>query len=173
MVSYQSGFADLIEKYVFYQESSGSWSEVRARNLRYFDRFCAERFPGRALCQEMVDAWCQKRDTETKSSCITRTGVIRSFISYLQKRRMTDVLPMPVPKAEKRTRVPHAFTREELQNFFHECDSIVPYNVRRHFKWSGNCTVAANKNLPIKAVTHTACGKKRHAFFLHRTGKAV
>lgn len=127
MVSYQSGFADLIEKYVFYQESSGSWSEVRARNLRYFDRFCAERFPGRALCQEMVDAWCQKRDTETKSSCITRTGVIRSFISYLQKRRMTDVLPMPVPKAEKRTRVPHAFTREELQNFFHECDSIVPY----------------------------------------------
>ena len=71
MVSYQSGFADLIEKYVFYQESSGSWSEVRARNLRYFDRFCAERFPGRALCQEMVDAWCQKRDTETKSSCIT------------------------------------------------------------------------------------------------------
>lgn len=37
MVSYQSGFADLIEKYVFYQESSGSWSEVRARNLRYFE----------------------------------------------------------------------------------------------------------------------------------------
>lgn len=46
-------------------------------------------------------------------------------------------------------------------------------NVGRHFKWSGDCTVAANKNLPIKAVTHTACGKKRHAFFLHRTGKAV
>ena len=45
--------------------------------------------------------------------------------------------------------------------------------VGRHFKWSGDCTVAANKNLPIKAVTHTACGKKRHAFFLHRTGKAV
>ena len=49
MVSYQSGFADLIEKYVFYQESSGSWSEVRARNLRYFDRFCAERFPRQGL----------------------------------------------------------------------------------------------------------------------------
>lgn len=47
------------------------------------------------------------------------------------------------------------------------------YDVGRHFKWSGDCTVAANKNLPIKAVTHTACGKKRHAFFLHRTGKAV
>ncbi len=99
MVSYQSGFADLIEKYVFYQESSGSWSEVRARNLRYSDRFCAEHFPDRALCQEMVDVWCQKRDTETKPSCITRTGVIRSFISYLQKRGMTDVLPMPIPKS--------------------------------------------------------------------------
>ena len=47
------------------------------------------------------------------------------------------------------------------------------HTVRRHFKWSGDCTVAANKNLSIKAVTHTACGKKRHAFFLHRTGKAV
>ena len=50
---------------------------------------------------------------------------------------------------------------------------IMDGSVRRHFKWSGDCTVAANKNLPIKAVTHTACGKKRHAFFLHRTGKAV
>ena len=127
MVSYQSGFSDLIEKYVFYQESSGSWSEVRARSLRYFDRFCAECFPGRALCQEMVDAWCGKRDTESKSSCITRTGVIRSFIKYLRKRGMTDVLPVPVPKAEKRTRVPHAFTKEELQKFFRECDSIIPY----------------------------------------------
>lgn len=39
-------------------------------------------------------------------------------------------------------------------------------SVGRHFKWSGDCTVAANKNLPIKAVTHTACGKKGHAFFL-------
>lgn len=47
------------------------------------------------------------------------------------------------------------------------------YIVRRHFKWSSDCTVATNKNLPIKASAHTACGKKRHAFFLHRTGKAV
>ena len=54
MVSYQSGFADLIEKYVFYQESSGSWSEVRARNLRYFDRFCAERFPGRPYARKWL-----------------------------------------------------------------------------------------------------------------------
>ena len=54
-----------------------------------------------------------------------------------------------------------------------DISSVQLVDVGRHFKWSGDCTVAANKNLPIKAVTHTACGKKRHAFFLHRTGKAV
>ena len=61
------------------------------------------------------------------------------------------------------------YVADKIRNYY----ELGSYNVGRHFKWSGDCTVAANKNLPIKAVTHTACGKKRHAFFLHRTGKAV
>ena len=62
---------------------------------------------------------------------------------------------------------------EELLSFMENNGYCSTYIVRRHFKWSSDCTVATNKNLPIKASAHTACGKKRHAFFLHRTGKIV
>lgn len=94
MNSYMSGFSDLIEKYECYQKASGSWSEnANGLNIKYFDRYCALHYPGQPLCQEMVDAWCRKRETETNASCFTRTGGIRSFIHYLRERGLTTVEP--------------------------------------------------------------------------------
>ena len=74
----------------------------------------------------MVDIWCAKRETENVNSCYTRTLVIRLFIEYLHRHGQTDVLPPPVLKQNKRRRIPHAFSQEELERFFHECDSIIP-----------------------------------------------
>ena len=70
----------------------------------------------------MVDEWCRKRETETNTSCFTRTGGIRSFIRYLRDRELTTVEPALPPKPEGRTYIPHAFTNEELRRFFNECD---------------------------------------------------
>ena len=114
MNSYMSGFADLLEKYESYQKVSGSWSEnANGLNIKYFDRYCALHYPGQPLCQEMVDEWCRKRETETNASCFTRTGGIRSFIHYLRERGLTTVEPTLPPKPEGRTYIPHSFTEED------------------------------------------------------------
>ena len=135
MSSYFSGFSDLIEKYVSYQKASDSWSENgNGLNIKYFDRYCALYYPGQLLCQEMVDEWCRKRETDTNTSCRTRTGVIRSFIHYLRERELTTVEPALAPKPEGRTYIPHSFTEEELRRFFHECDRIIPLRPELKYK---------------------------------------
>lgn len=40
MITYQSGFAQEIEKFVSYRKASGTWNEhASAQNLKYFDRY--------------------------------------------------------------------------------------------------------------------------------------
>ncbi len=78
MSDYRSGFAREIENFVSYRKASGTWNEhASAQNLKYFDRYCADHFAdSRVLTQEMIDAWCTHRDTETGSSCYIRTLIV-------------------------------------------------------------------------------------------------
>jgi len=137
MTQLNSCFAHLIEKFITYRKASGSWNEpCYGLNLKLFDHFCAVNYPtsenqNSVLNQEMVNAWCAKRDTETNSSYDTRTRVIRLFINYLLSRGLTSVNPPPILKPEPRTYLPHPFEDDELQRFFHECDSIQPYLGRK------------------------------------------
>ena len=127
MSIYHSGFSGSIEAFVNRRKMAGAWNEpVFGLNIKLFDHYCAELYPGEALRQEMVNTWCAKRETENVNSCYTRTLVIRLFIEYLHKHGKTDVLPPPVLKQNKKRRIPHAFSRDELERFFHECDSIIP-----------------------------------------------
>lgn len=130
MNPYRSVFSDAIEKFVGYRRAAGSWNNGYAVNIRLFDHFCADNYPGMPLCQEMVDSWCRKRETENNRSCYTRILVIRAFISYLHGRSLTDIIPPKPPKREKTKYVPHYFSHDELVRFFHECDSIVAYKGR-------------------------------------------
>ncbi len=125
---YHSGFSASVEFFVNSRKISGAWNEtVFGMNIRLFDRYCAEHYPGEALRQEMVDIWCARRKTENVNSCYTRTLVIRLFIGYLRKCGQTDVLAPPALKQNKKRRIPHAFSYEELERFFHECDRIIPW----------------------------------------------
>lgn len=127
MSVYYSGFSASVESFVNSRKISGAWNEtVFGMNIRLFDRYCAEHYPGEALRQEMVDIWCARRKTENVNSCYTRTLVIRLFIGYLRKRGQTDVLAPPALKQNKERRIPHAFSHEELERFFRECDQIIP-----------------------------------------------
>lgn len=128
MSRYISGFSDLIVQYADYQKASGGWGTERTGrrlNIEYFDRYCSENYPGQPLSQEMVDSWCRKRETETNTSCNTRTGGIRSFIRYLRERGLTEVEPPPSLKNCGNTYIPHAFNKDELARFFIECDAVV------------------------------------------------
>jgi hypothetical protein len=125
---YHSGFSASVEFFVNSRKISGAWNEtVFGMSIRLFDRYCAEHYPGEALRQEMVDIWCARRKTENVNSCYTRTLVIRLFIGYLRKCGQTDVLAPPALKQNKKRRIPHAFSYEELERFFHECDRIIPW----------------------------------------------
>ena len=127
MSVYYSGFSASVESFVNSRKISGAWNEtVFGMNIRLFDRYCAEHYPGEALRQEMVDIWCARRKTENVNSCYTRTLVIHLFIGYLRKRGQTDVLAPPALKQNKERRIPHAFSHEELERFFRECDRIIP-----------------------------------------------
>ena len=123
---YQSCFKEYIARFSEYMRASHHWSSSYDYNLLSFDRYCAERFPdSEQLSQEMVDIWCKKRETENNLSCYTRQCCVVAFIKYLRARGLSDIHEPERPKKERSTYIPHAFSEEELQNFFRACDSIV------------------------------------------------
>jgi len=123
---FRSFLAPLIQEYISYQQATDHWNVSSYEpNLLLFDRYCLREYPGAdCLSQEMADCWCRKRDTEENNSCRSRIYAIVSFIRYLKKRGKTDIAPSVLPRIEKRTYLPHAFTETELQNFFAACDSL-------------------------------------------------
>lgn len=125
MSTFHSGFAGHIEDFIRYRKASGIWNTNYEENLFLFDHYCSNTFPsGAPLCQDMIDKWCAKRETELNRTCETRIRVIKAFIRYLKDRDLTDVKIPAKLKKEPSTYIPHAFTKEELQRFFYECDNI-------------------------------------------------
>ena len=126
MNKFTSFLAPLMQDYVFYQKASRHWNKSSYEpNLVLFDRYCKKQYPkATLLSQEMVDGWCHKRNTETNNSCRSRISVVVGFIRYLRKRGKTDVMEPDMPRKERRTYIPHAFTEIELENFFLACDSL-------------------------------------------------
>lgn len=126
MNKFTSFLAPLMQAYVSYQKASGRWNEASYEpNLVLFDRYCKRKHPKASLLtQEMADEWCRKRDTETNNSCRSRIYVVASFIRYLRKRGKTEIVEPQLPRKERRTYTPHAFTETELENFFRACDSL-------------------------------------------------
>jgi len=123
MKKINSFLSPLIQAYVDYQKASEHWNEASYEpNLLLFDRYCQKQYPdATALSQEIVDNWCRKRKTENNNSCRSRIYVVVSFIRYLRKRGKTDIREPEIPRKERRSYIPHAFTETELKNFFYGC----------------------------------------------------
>lgn len=126
MRNFTSFLAPHMRNFVIYREASDRWNDVSyGALLLLFDKYCAKQYPDAAvLTQVMVDIWCLKRKTETNNSCRSRIYPVVSFIRYLRSRGITSVADPIVPRKEAREYIPHAFTGEELRNFFAACDSI-------------------------------------------------
>lgn len=125
MSEYVSLLASLIESFALFQRASDRFSKTYADNLRYFDKHCKATYPEESdLTQEMVDTWCRQRDTENNNSCRTRICPVVGLVRYLRDRGKTEILEPMLPRKERRTYIPHAFTEMELTNFFRACDEI-------------------------------------------------
>lgn len=133
MNRFKSNFSGMIEQFVVYRKASGSWNDPNyGLNIKLFDHFCADNYNSEVtLTQEMVDAWCAKRSTETNRSHGTRTQVVKAFVDYLRRRELTEVVTPAVLRPEPWICAPYAFEEDELKRFFHACDSIRPYLGRR------------------------------------------
>jgi len=126
MTEFLSFLAPKIRDFIRYRKASQHWNEASYEvNLMLFDRYCHSSYPfASALTQEMVNGWCRQRDTEENNSCRSRIYVVVSFIRFLRERGLVNINEPKIPRKEKRTYIPHAFTDEELTRFFAECDSI-------------------------------------------------
>ena len=111
--------------YKKYCEASNLWTYQTERGLLYFDKYCQEHFPEEdEITQEMVDGWCNKKETEKMSSCRSRIYPAVGFINYMISRGYADVDTPIIPKKSGHTYIPHAFTTDELSAFFQKCDTI-------------------------------------------------
>lgn len=131
MHKFESFLAPVMESFVALRKASGRWNDFDAQNLRYFDRHCAAMSTeSMELTQEMVDSWCHIRDRELNNTCRGRIYVIHHFVCYMKERDLTEINEPPIPAKAPRIYIPHAFTEEELENFFKACDNL-PATPRR------------------------------------------
>jgi integrase len=116
----------LFRPFINYRIASDRWNSGSEKTLKYFDRFCSEAYPDTpGITQEMVDIWCEQRETELASTCYTRTYIIAALVSYLNKRNLTDIEKPDIKKMKQRQYIPHDFTPEELKKLFDRCDALV------------------------------------------------
>jgi len=114
-----------LNAYVSFQIASDRFSTTWETSLFLFDKHLSVFYPQEMkLSQEMVDTWCKKRKTEKNNSCRSRIYPIVGLILYLRKRRITEIHEPELPRKERRVYIPHAFTEDELTNFFKACDEI-------------------------------------------------
>jgi integrase len=123
---YISCFAPLIESFLSYRKVSENWRGVTYEpNLLIFDRYCQECYPDAAVpSQGMIDSWCGQRDTESSNSCRTRINAVTALVQYARARGHANLTPPIAPRTERSSYIPHAFTDEELSNFFNACDNL-------------------------------------------------
>ena len=90
-----SSFAPLLGEFI--SETGHAMSE----HLLSFDRFCSSSFPGEASPENAIYAWLEKRDGEPRSSYMHRTGIVRTFGAYANRKGWVDI-PMSslIPKGE-------------------------------------------------------------------------
>lgn len=125
MREYTSFLAPHIQSYALFQKASDRFGSTWETNLLLFDNHLKTCYPqATELSQEMVDTWCAQRETEINNSCISRVSPITGLIRYLRQRRKTEVAEPILPRKERRTYIPHSFTKTELLNFFRACDEL-------------------------------------------------
>ena len=115
----------LIQQFIEYRKASNRWNSSYESNLLNFNDFCTQTYGDNALTQEMVDTWMRPKGSETHQSCNSRVQVIRTFLSYLHERNLTTIVTPEALAVSPNQYIPHAFSDEELTQFFQKCDQHV------------------------------------------------
>lgn len=134
MRRFSSFLSPQVEAFSAYRKVSGNWCDYYERMIWEFERYCTKNYvDADALTQEMVDSWCKQHPTEKNNSCRARIYAVVNLIRHLRQRRETDVNEPTIPQKERVTFIPHAFTQDELKNFFDACDNL-PISRRKEIR---------------------------------------
>lgn len=117
--------APLFNEFRQFRLARGEWGAGTAQGLKEFDDYCAHYYPDHTVpTQEITDNWCARKESENANSCRTRTNAMRQLVIWAADHDIAHVALPPLPKAEAKTSVPHAFTQDELKDFFETCDTM-------------------------------------------------
>jgi len=121
--SFQSLFADRINKFIEQKNALGFPYKVSIETLSRFDRFCLSRFPCETdLSKEICMAWATKRDTENNNGFYNRVIPIREFARYLiGTGEYAYIVPSGLIPRDTRY-VPYIYSEHEILAFWNELD---------------------------------------------------
>ena len=119
------GRKELIQEFMEYRVMSEKWNETYTYHLLSFDKYCDLHLNETDISQEMIDEWAAVHGKESNFSRNHRVLPIRAFIFYLRDRDLTEVNAPELLHEEPSHYIPHAFTAEELHDFFTEADRQV------------------------------------------------
>jgi len=128
--SYSSNFKPFIEGLVKQKNAVGFTYERAEYYLSKFDHFCRDQFPDETiLSRHLVMRWAERKQTEGIGARKIRLAYIRELAKYMIGVGIDDAYVIPEKLGGKTTlRVPHFFTKEELQTFFSASDRLKPHS---------------------------------------------
>lgn len=120
---FSSNFKRQLEDFIQQKHAVGFPYGTSQNRLKAFDRFCVEHYPQeRQLTREVAMHWAEQRLDEHVNTLIRRITPIRQFAKYLNSVGIEAyVIPSGIPAKGIRY-VPHIYTKQELQAFFHAVD---------------------------------------------------
>jgi len=120
---FKGPFAQNIENHVKLKQAVGYKYKAEAEHLLRFSTFTAQKYlNAKELTKGIVLDWCSKKSYEAQANQCSRASILRQFAIYMDSIGISAyILPKGYYPVEKQY-VPHIYTVDELQRFFHETD---------------------------------------------------
>ena len=158
MVEYCSSHGSFFTEYIEFKRSLG-YRYKYEYVFTAFNRFLLENnVTDIGLTKKICEQWGQKRPNESDVNRYKRINDIRNFSIYLNGIGYPSYVPRQIHQY-KTTFVPYIFTKEEIDRFFHACDSIqfTRNSMTTHiypavFRLIYGCGLRANEALSVKCA---------------------
>jgi integrase/recombinase XerD len=113
----------LIEQYISFKRNLG-YAFDNKYTFKMFDDFTVENgATSIGLTKELAIKWAEKRPNESDVTRYKRVNTIINFSIYLNQLGYESYIPRQL-KSYKTTFTPFIFSKEELESFFHACETI-------------------------------------------------
>lgn len=123
---FRSQLAPYISGLIRQKRTDGYRYEFEAYMLERFDQFCIENgYDDGSLTRNLVMAWAEQRQTESKNYRNQRVSFVRQLALYMVSLGIEAYIPRTF--ASNAITVPHILSPDEIQEFYTAVDSFLPF----------------------------------------------